>query len=159
MPATGGTELLVHPYHNIGVAMATPSGLVVPNIKHVERKSVAQLASELQLLQQLAAAGRLPAEALAGGTITISNIGTIGGKYGTPLVTPPTVAIVALGRLQLLPRYPPGTTMSTAATAASPFTYHWGADHRAIDGAALAAFSNSWKALLEHPERLLLHLT
>eukprot|EP00198_Chlamydomonas_reinhardtii_P003005 XP_001692341.1 predicted protein [Chlamydomonas reinhardtii] len=147
---SGGTDLLLHANHNIGVAMATPSGLVVPNIKQVQRKSLAQVASELSLLQQLAAAGRLPAEALAGGTISVSNIGegcTIGGTYATPLVSPPEVAIVALGRLQLLPRYPP---------AAAEAAVSWGADHRVVDGAALAAFSGSWRQLLETPERLLL---
>ncbi|GLC52841.1 Dihydrolipoamide acetyltransferase component of pyruvate dehydrogenase complex [Pleodorina starrii] len=201
--AASGTDLLLHPHHNIGVAMATPTGLVVPNIKQVERKSVAAVAAELALLQQLAAAGRLPAEALRGGSITISNIGTIGGTYATPLVSPPEVAIVALGRMQLMPRYPHmnhSPTAAAAAAAAGPahrglpsanssfggfggtgsgrggwnessaaaasaapvpvsvMPVSWGADHRVVDGAALAAFNNCWREFLEQPERLLLHL-
>ncbi len=104
----------------------------------------------------------------------------MGGTYATPLVVPPEVAIVALGRVQLLPRYPQGTTSPSAAAAANPYHHHhpgpvapyphplpvpvsvlpvsWGADHRAVDGAALAAFSATWKELLEEPDRLLLHL-
>ncbi|KAG2427447.1 hypothetical protein HXX76_012383 [Chlamydomonas incerta] len=176
--APSGSDLLLHPHHNIGVAMATPSGLVVPNIKQVQRKSLAQVAAELSLLQQLAAAGKLPAEALAGGTISVSNIGTIGGTYATPLVSPPEVAIVALGRLQLLPRYPAAAAEAAVAAAAggggnggsgggaaavpllpvpvSILPVSWGADHRVVDGAALAAFSNTWRDYLEAPERLLL---
>ncbi|GLI70952.1 hypothetical protein VaNZ11_016051 [Volvox africanus] len=204
--APGGTELLLHPHHNIGVAMATPNGLVVPNIKQVERKSIAQVAAELHLLQQLAAAGRLPPESLTGGTITVSNIGTIGGTYATPIVNPPEVAIVALGRMQLVPRYPSGpgvlstpgghrvgapllpqavaTTMTAAGGSGGvgasarwalegqvgggpaalipvPVTVmpvSWGADHRVVDGAALATFSNTWTEFLEQPDKLLLHL-
>lgn len=99
-------------------------------------------------------------------------LGTIGGTYATPLVSPPEVAIVALGRIQLLPRYPPAARHARPDAAAgygpqpqpllpvpsSVMAVSWGADHRVVDGAALAAFSCTWKALLEEPGRLLLHL-
>ena len=75
----------------------------VPNVKNVQERSVAGIAGELARLQAAAAAGRLKAEDLAGGTLTVSNIGAIGGTYATPLVNVPEVAIVALGRC---PAYP-----------------------------------------------------
>ena len=75
----------------------------VPNVKNVQERSMAGIAGELARLQAAAAAGRLKAEDLAGGTLTVSNIGAIGGTYATPLVNVPEVAIVALGRC---PAYP-----------------------------------------------------
>ncbi|KAK9827299.1 hypothetical protein WJX81_002270 [Elliptochloris bilobata] len=149
-----GKALLQHAAHNIGVAMATPTGLVVPNVKAVQGRSVAGVAAELARLQAAAAAGRLGPEDLAGGTLTVSNIGAIGGTYASPLVNPPEVAIVALGRVREVVRPAPGGGFMTASVLAAS----WGADHRVVDGATLARFSNVWKALLEEPRRLLLHL-
>ncbi|EIE27558.1 hypothetical protein COCSUDRAFT_55557 [Coccomyxa subellipsoidea C-169] len=149
-----GTSLLQHHSHNLGVAMATPSGLVVPNIKGVESRSIVGIAQELARLQGLAQAGRLGQEDLSGGTLTVSNIGAIGGTYATPLVNVPEVAIVALGKVRDVAQQGKyGELEMVPMLAAS-----WGADHRVIDGATLARFSNSWKAFVEEPERLLLHL-
>lgn len=105
----GGGALLQRHTHNIGVAMATSNGLVVPNIKQVESKSIPDIARELAHLQQLAAAGKLSSLDVTGGSITISNIGTVGGTTATPMLNPPEAAIVALGRVQALPRYEPHT--------------------------------------------------
>ncbi|KAK9812622.1 hypothetical protein WJX72_000756 [[Myrmecia] bisecta] len=148
------THLLHHASHNIGVAMATPTGLVVPNVKAVEEHTIASLAVELGRLQQLAAAGQLSRHDVTGGTLTVSNIGTLGGTYAAPLVNVPEVAIVALGRVQHLPRF--GASGDIQRTAIMPIS--WGADHRVIDGATLAQFSNAWRCLLEQPERMLLRL-
>lgn len=80
--------------------MATPSGLVVPNIKGVQNLTILQVAHELDRLKQAAATSKLQASDLTGGTITLSNIGTIGGTYALPLVSPPEIAICALGRMR-----------------------------------------------------------
>jgi 2-oxoisovalerate dehydrogenase E2 component (dihydrolipoyl transacylase) len=85
--------------------MNSPSGLVVPNIKRVEALSLAGVAAELNRLQGLAAAGKLGLAELSGGTISISNIGNMGGTYLRPVILPPESAIVALGKIQTLPRY------------------------------------------------------
>ncbi|WIA09649.1 hypothetical protein OEZ85_009036 [Tetradesmus obliquus] len=151
----GGAALLQRASHNIGVAMATSNGLVVPNVKQVESKSIPEIARELAHLQQLAAAGRLSTDDVSHGSLTISNIGTVGGTNATPMLNPPEVAIVALGRVQPLPRY---DASGTSLVKKHIMNVSWGGDHRVVDGAALAEFSNSWKQLLQQPERLLMHL-
>ncbi|KAG1680788.1 hypothetical protein FOA52_008121 [Chlamydomonas sp. UWO 241] len=149
-----GDALLLHADHNIGVAMATPTGLVVPNIKRVQDLSVAQIASEIARLQAAAASNSLATADVSGGTLTVSNIGSIGGLFAAPLVNAPEVAIVAIGRMQTLPRF--DATGSVVARSLLPVS--WGADHRVVDGAALARLCNSWKELLEQPSKLLLQL-
>jgi len=150
-----GTSLLQHGRINIGVAVATPLGLAVPNIKDVGEKSVAQVAAELQRLAAIAAANQLRPDDVTGGTFTLSNIGSVGGTYATPMVNPPEVAILGLGRVQRLPRFAPdGCTVVPAHVLGVSL----GADHRVVDGAALAGFLQAWKALVEDPGRLLLTL-
>eukprot|EP01018_Ginkgo_biloba_P027884 Gb_40315 [translate_table: standard] len=140
--------------HNIGVAMATPYGLVVPNIKNVQSLSILEITKELQRLVQGASNNKLTSEDVSGGTITISNFGAIGGKFGSPLLNLPEVAIVAIGRIQKLPRFSDDGTVYPASIMNVTF----GADHRVIDGATVAKFCNQWKLLIEKPEHLLLYL-
>ena len=154
------TAILQHGTANIGVAMATPHGLVVPNIKDVAARSVADLAAELGRLQAAAAAAALRPEDLAGGTFTLSNIGSIGGTYATPLVNPPEVAILALGRVRRLPRLAPGGGgggEEEGVVASSVLNISLGADHRVVDGASLAEFVRAWAGFVEAPGRMLLH--
>ena len=170
--------LLRHADHNVGVAMAAPGGLVVPNIKRVQEKGVAEIAAELAALRRAAVEGRVPAAALAGGTITVSNIGALGGTHATPLVHPPQAAIVAIGRARALPRFaaaaPTGggggggnggnggrggpDPLSLRVESHLLMDVSWGADHRVVDGAEVARLSNCWRGLLEEPSRLLLHM-
>ncbi|KAL4425054.1 hypothetical protein ABPG77_001832 [Micractinium sp. CCAP 211/92] len=147
--------VLLHRRVNLGVAMATPHGLAVPNIKDVQDKSVLELAAELGRLQAAAAANKLTQTDTSGGTFTLSNIGTIGGTYATPLVNVPEVAIMAVGRLRLVPRF---VGDSAAVVPASVMNISLGADHRVVDGATLAGFARSWAAYVESPGKLLLHL-
>lgn len=139
--------------HNVGVAMDTPGGLVVPIVKGVDRRSAFEVALELDRLRVLAQQGRLPAEDLEGGTITVSNIGAIGGTYAAPIPVPPETAIVALGRTKELPRF--GASGEVERAALMPVS--WGADHRAVDGATVARCCARWKAFLESPAEMLLH--
>jgi 2-oxoisovalerate dehydrogenase E2 component (dihydrolipoyl transacylase) len=81
--------------------------------------------------------------------------GTVGGTNATPMLNPPEVAIVALGRVQALPRY---DASGQALVKKHIMNVSWGGDHRVVDGAALAEFSNHWKQLLQQPARLLMHL-
>ena len=148
-------EHVVHPSsHNIGIAIDTPKGLVVPNIKRVETLSILEVGLELARLTDLAQAGRLPAQDVTGGGMTISNIGAVGGTYMSPVLMPGEPLIVALGALTTEPRYDPsGCLQPTPLLRAS-----WAADHRTVAGATLARLSNSVKALLADPSAMLLHL-
>jgi 2-oxoisovalerate dehydrogenase E2 component (dihydrolipoyl transacylase) len=101
----GGTEMVYHSNHNIGIAMDTSKGLIVPVIRQVQQKSILDIAVELGELQEAAAKGTLTEAQLTGGTFSLSNIGSVGGTYAAPVVVLPQVAIGALGRLQMVPRY------------------------------------------------------
>lgn len=101
--------------HNIGVAMATEHGLVVPNIKNVQSLSLLEITKELSRLQHLATNNKLSPEDVTGGTITLSNIGSIGGKFGSPLLNLPEVAIIALGRIEKVPKFSQDGTVYPAS--------------------------------------------
>lgn len=148
------TEIILKGAHNIGIAMATPFGLVVPNIKKVQSLSILQITHELSRLQQLAINNKLSSDDISGGTITLSNIGAIGGKFGSPLLNLPEVAIIAIGRVQKLPRYAEDGSLYPASIA----NVCVGADHRVVDGATVASFCTEWKRLVENPELLFLHM-
>jgi len=140
--------------HNIALAMDTPMGLLVPSIKGVQGLSVFEIAVELNRLQQLGVAGKLSTSDLSGGTFSLSNIGSIGGTYAKPVILPPQVAIGALGKMMTVPRY----TDSGDLRPAQIMNVSWSADHRCIDGATMARFSNTWKGFLETPASMLLDL-
>ncbi|CAK9170056.1 unnamed protein product [Ilex paraguariensis] len=140
--------------HNIGIAMATSYGLVVPNIKKVQSLSILEITKELSRLHQLASANKLTPDDISGGTITLSNIGAIGGKFGSPLVNLPEVAIIAIGRIQKVPHFADEGNVYPV----SVMTVNIGADHRVLDGAAVARFCNEWKLFIEKPELLMLHM-
>lgn len=137
--------------HNIGVAMDTANGLLVPNIKDVQVKSVVEIAKELDRLMQLGQAGQLGMVDLTGGTFSLSNIGAVGGTYARPMLLPPEVAIGAFGRVRKLPRY----TDTGEVAPTHIMEVSWSADHRVIDGATVARFSNLWKTFLEAPATML----
>jgi len=140
--------------HNIGLAMDTPMGLLVPNIKSVQQLSVFDIAIELQRLQHTGLAGKLSTQDLSGGSFSLSNIGSIGGTYAKPVILPPEVAIGALGKIYTVPRY-----SSSGDLVPTPvMNVSWSADHRCIDGATMARFSNMWKGYLEQPSSMVLDL-
>uniref|UniRef100_A0A3Q2UQF6 Dihydrolipoamide acetyltransferase component of pyruvate dehydrogenase complex n=1 Tax=Fundulus heteroclitus TaxID=8078 RepID=A0A3Q2UQF6_FUNHE len=140
--------------HNIGLAMDTSQGLLVPNVKNVQSLSVFEIAQELNRLQTLGAVGQLGQAELSGGTFTLSNIGSIGGTYAKPVILPPEVAIGALGKIQVLPRFDGGGHV----TRAHIMKVSWSADHRIIDGATMCRFSNLWREYLENPASMVLDL-
>jgi 2-oxoisovalerate dehydrogenase E2 component (dihydrolipoyl transacylase) len=136
---------------NIGMAVDSASGLLVPNVKHVEGLSLREVAAEVERLTRAARDGRVEPADLKGGTISISNIGVLGGTYAMPIINAPEVAIVALGRVQRLPRFAEdGSVVSRAIMTAT-----WSGDHRVLDGGTMARFCNRWKGYLEAPESML----
>ena len=149
------TELTYFNDHNIGMAVDSKVGLLVPNIKQVQTKSILDLANDIMRLTNDARSGRVAGEDLKGGTITISNIGAIGGTVATPIINKPEVAIVALGKLQKLPRF----NEQGEVEARSIMQVSWSGDHRVIDGGTIARFCNLWKSFLEKPSHMLVHMS
>ncbi|EJI83896.1 dihydrolipoamide acetyltransferase [Alishewanella aestuarii B11] len=153
-PNADCTELTYFSAHNIGVAVDSKIGLLVPNVKGCEQKSILEIAAELTRLTDAAREGRVSPADLKGGTITISNIGAIGGNVATPIINKPEVAIVALGKVQALPRF----AANGQVVARQLMQVSWSGDHRIIDGGTIARFTNLWKQYLEQPSSMLLSL-
>lgn len=146
------TELTYKARHNIGMAVDSKVGLLVPNIKDVQNKSILEVAAEITRLTQAARSGRVAPADLKDGTISISNIGALGGTVATPIINKPEVAIVALGKLQTLPRF----NAKGEVEARQIMQVSWSGDHRVIDGGTIARFCNLWKQYLEQPQEMLL---
>ena len=117
----------------------------------MQNLSILQIATEVARLTDAARSGIINLAELRGGTITISNIGAIGGISASPIINRPEVAIVALGKIQNLPRF----GNDNQITARKIMSVSWSGDHRVIDGATIARFNNCWKAYLENPGTML----
>ncbi len=146
------TELTYLASHNIGMAVDGKTGLLVPNIKIVQQLGLLDVAREVNRLTEAARSGVINPADLAGGSITISNIGVIGGTAAMPIINKPEVAIVALGKIQTLPRF----DASNNIVSRNILTVSWSGDHRVIDGATIARFNKLWKHYLEQPQTMLL---
>ena len=116
--------------------------------------SLLEIAEQMQDIIDKAREGKLGGEYLKGGTISISNIGAIGGMTATPVINKPEAAIVALGKTQSLPRF----SESGEVEAHSIMMVNWSGDHRIIDGATMVRFNNLWCDYLQSPTKMLMHL-
>lgn len=141
------TELIVKGSHNISFAMDSAQGLIVPNIKNVQNKTLFQLAEELAQILEKGKSGQVARENLEGGTFTLSNIGGIGATYTAPVIFAPQVAIGALGAVRKLPRF----NEKGDVIASNILNISWAADHRVVDGASMVRFNNLFKQYLENP--------
>lgn len=144
-------ELIYKDYVNVGLAVDTPRGLVVPVLRDCDRQSIPHIAQEIAQTAEKAKNAQYGVEDLRGGTFTISNLGAIGGSYSTPIINWPEVAILLIGRSRKLPvvvddRIEPRLMM--------PLSLSY--DHRVIDGALAARFLKEVIGYLESPGRLLL---
>ncbi|RDB43027.1 dihydrolipoyllysine-residue acetyltransferase [Halomonas sp. DQ26W] len=148
------SEIHYLPSCNVGMAVDSRAGLLVPNVKQVERRTLLDVAREIERLTAAAREGRVDQVDLKGGTISISNIGALGGTYAAPIINAPELAIVAIGKTQWLPRFDDNGDVVRRAI----MTITWAGDHRVIDGGTIARFCNAWKGYLESPETMLLHL-
>ncbi|KAJ5779477.1 hypothetical protein N7457_007197 [Penicillium paradoxum] len=147
-------KLVMRAKHNIGIAMDTPTGLIVPNIKDVASRSIFDIAAEIARLSALGQSGKLTPADLSGGTITVSNIGNIGGTYVSPVIVPTEVAILGVGRSRAVPVF----DEAGQVTRGDMVNFSWSADHRVIDGATMARMGNRVRELIESPELMLLNL-
>jgi pyruvate dehydrogenase E2 component (dihydrolipoamide acetyltransferase) len=144
-------QVVYKQYVNLGVAVDTPRGLVVPNVRGVDRLSIPEIARALAVLAERARAAQFAIEELRGGTFTISNLGAVGGAYSTPIINHPEVAILLLGRTRWLPVVRDGRTEPRLMM---PLSLSF--DHRVVDGAAAGRFLNDVIDLLQSPGKLLL---
>jgi len=146
-----GESLILKKYFNVGIAVDTPNGLVVPVLKDVDKKGIAELTKDLNSLSQKARDGKLLPADMSGGCITISSLGGIGGKAFTPIVNAPEVAILGVTRSEMKPVWN-GSEFEPKLMLPLDLTY----DHRVIDGAEGARFMATLIKYLGDIRRLLL---
>ncbi|KAL2154033.1 hypothetical protein VTH82DRAFT_2709 [Thermothelomyces myriococcoides] len=154
----GKPALVYRSQHNIGVAMDTPSGLLVPVIKNVGSLNILDIAAELARLQGLANAGKLSPQDMTGGTITVSNIGNIGGTYLSPVVVEREVAILGVGRMRTVPAFSTIPGEEDRVVRRQICNFSWSADHRVIDGATMARAAEVVRSIVEEPDVMVMHL-
>jgi 2-oxoisovalerate dehydrogenase E2 component (dihydrolipoyl transacylase) len=152
--ASAAPKLIMRANHNIGIGMDTPQGLIVPNIKNVGAKSIFEIAAEISRLGALGKEGKLKPADISGGTITVSNIGNIGGTYLSPVIVPTEVAILGVGRSRVIPAFDEAGQVIKAETV----NFSWSADHRVIDGATMARMAAKVKEYIEAPHKMLIRL-
>jgi len=144
-------EIAVKQDYNIGVAVATDAGLMVPVVKHVDQKSMLEVADDMNELVAKARDRSISREEMQGGTFSITNFGAIGGEYATPIINYPETAILGLGAIDERPVAEDGEVR-----AAKTLPLSLSIDHRVIDGAEAAQFTNRVMEYLSDPELLLL---
>ena len=139
-------EIVLKHYYNIGIAVATDEGLIVPNIKDADRKSVEQLAREVEDLASRARTGKLALPEVQGGTFTITNVGPIGGLFSAPVINFPESAILATHKIQQRP-----VARNGQIILRDMMYFTVACDHRIVDGAVAAMFGNRLIEYLENP--------
>lgn len=143
-------EIIIKKYYNIGVAVATEEGLMVPVIKVADEKEIMDIALEIEEMTRKAAERKVDLGDLKGGTFTITNYGTLGGTYGNPIINYPEVAILGVGRIREMPWVRNGQVVPRRVM---PLSLTW--DHRVLDGAQAAKFMGELMRYLENPELVL----
>src|SRR5260370_9885790 len=143
-------EIVLHDHYHIGVAAATPAGLIVPVLHDTDRKALPEIARELERLNTEAKTGKSRLEDLRGGTFTITSIGGLGGLISTPVVSHPQAAILGIGRIVKRPVYDESGNIKPADLGYLSLSF----DHRILDGAVAAAFCNALMRHLQNPDIL-----
>lgn len=146
-------EIVYKKYYNIGIATDTDNGLLVPVIHDADRKNIWSIASSIKDLAVRGREGKLSPNEMKGGTISITNIGSVGGMFFTPVINFPEVAILGAGRITEKPVVKNGQIVAASVMALS-----LSFDHRIVDGATAQSFLNYIKQLLADPELLVLEV-
>lgn len=144
-------EIVLKKYYNVGIAVDTPDGLMVPVIKNCDKKSILEIAKDIFRLAEEAKAREIQIKDLKGGTFTITNIGSLGGVYATPIINHPEIAILGLGRGK-----DAAVVQNGQMVARKILPVSLSFDHRVIDGAEAAKFVNDIKKHLEDPSLMLI---
>jgi pyruvate dehydrogenase E2 component (dihydrolipoamide acetyltransferase) len=146
-------EIVYKRHVHIGMATATPDGLIVPVIRHADRRTILDLSREIERLAEATRTRRVRLEDLRGGTFSITNYGSVGGLFGTPIIHHPESAILGVGRFfERVVRSGDGFEERTFCYLSLSF------DHRVADGAHAAEFVNRVKRYLEEPETFFMEL-
>ncbi len=147
-------ELVVQSGYHIGIATATPDGLIVPVVRNADTKSLSAIAREIQDLAERGRAGTLRREELVGSTFTITSLGALGGVLATPILNYPQVAILGVHKITKRPMYRPDGTIGPSDLMNLSISI----DHRALDGFDAAQFVATVKSYLEDPHQLFAEL-
>ncbi len=148
-----GNDIIYHNYFDVGIAVSSPRGLVVPIIRNAEMLNMAQIEKQIAQFAEKAKNGQLSIEEITGGTFTISNGGVFGSLMSTPILNPPQSAILGMHKIEERP------IVENGAVVIRPMMYvAMSYDHRIIDGAESVQFLVTVKELLEDPARLLLNV-
>lgn len=145
-------SIIVKKYYNIGIAVETPVGLMVPVVRNADKMSIVDISKQIHSLASKARDRKIGVEEMKGGTFTITNYGSIGGTYATPLINPPESAILGVGRV--FERVNPKNPSKVSKILPISLTF----DHRIIDGAQAARFVETLKSYLEDPNHLFMEL-
>ncbi len=147
-------EIVLHDQYHVGFAAATPQGLIVPVIHDADQKDVLALAREIERLSDDARSGKVRLADVRGATFTITSIGNVGGLISTPIIPPPQVAIMGVGKIVRRPVYDAQGRLRPADLLYLSFSF----DHRVVDGDVGAHFANAVIARLHNPAALLLNV-
>lgn len=148
-------EYVMKANHNIAVAIDSKFGLVVPVIKEVQNKSILDINNEMLMLRDKAQEGKLDANDFADGTFTVSSVGNMGGKYFVPTILRPQGAICAIGKANKVAKW---CDVKEDFYPADIINFSFTCDHRIIDGASCAMFSERIRKLVEDPNQMLLSM-
>jgi 2-oxoisovalerate dehydrogenase E2 component (dihydrolipoyl transacylase) len=148
-------EIVLHDRYNIGLAVSTPSGLIVPVIRDADKKDIATLAREIERLSNDARNGKSKLDDLRGGTFTVTSVGNLGGLFSTPVINHPEVGILGLGKIVRRPVYDDAGQVRPADLIYLSLSF----DHRVVDGAVGAAFTNAILRHMKNPAVMLLPVT
>jgi pyruvate dehydrogenase E2 component (dihydrolipoamide acetyltransferase)/2-oxoisovalerate dehydrogenase E2 component (dihydrolipoyl transacylase) len=146
-----GGEIVLHDRYHIGVAVATPGGLIVPVVHDADRKDIAATARDIERLTNDARTGKSKREDLRDGTFTVTSVGNIGGLISTPIINHPEVGILGVGKVVKRPVYNATGQIRPADIVYLSFSF----DHRVVDGAVGAAFGNAVVRRLQKPAEML----
>lgn len=142
-------EIVIKQFYNMGIAVDTPHGLMVPVVKHADSRTIYEVAREIWRVAELARTREIKLKDLQGGTFTITNVGSLGGWFATPVINYPEAAILALGRIQDM-----AVPVEGEIHIRKMLPVSLSFDHRIIDGALAAKFVNEIKIHLEDPDAL-----
>lgn len=151
-------EYVIKHDHNIAIAVDSPLGLVVPIIHQVQNKSIIEINQECVELREKASTGKLTAQDYEGGTFSVSSVGNLGGTTFVPTILRPQGAIVAIGKAKKKAHYVETNKDGHVFVPIDSIWFSFSCDHRVIDGATCARFSEDIRKLIENPQNMLLNM-